>query len=206
MSTRTDRAEASALVLASICINLVMKDASLRERAGAYAAENQAPVPPSGITEDSLGLADLAVMQMARRALAGKGHAASALERVAEAIQAHQAHHNHPIQAMVVPIPNMADGASQSAGALALGSFLAEFAHKNPEIAEKFRAWMDEVRPDMEAGKYVTQDRIEGADQLLTMMAHLADQVAQREEAEGKRPESGVIDLEKLSREGHQET
>ena len=204
MTTRIDRAEASALVLASICISLVGQDEDLRERARAYAAEHQAPVPPSGISEQSLELADLAVMQMARHALAGKGRASQLLERVAEAIQAH-ASHQHPVQAMVVPIPDMTDGAAQSAGALALGSFLAEFAHKNPEIADKFRAWMEENRPDMQAGKYVTQDRIEGADQLLTMMAHLADQVAQREESEGQRPESGVIDLEKLGREGHQE-
>jgi hypothetical protein len=206
MTTRIDRAEASALVIASICISLTGQDPELIERAKAYATEHQAPVPPGGISERSLELADLAVMTMARRALEGKGQAASVLGQVAEAMKGHQ--HSHPLQAMVVPIPDVADGAAQSAGALALGSFLAEFAHKNPDIADRFRAWMDETRPDMKASEYVTHERIEGTDQLLTLMAHLADQVAQQHEHQHQhqhQDQPGDINLSKLVQEGHQE-
>jgi len=200
MTTRIDRAEASALVVASMCISLIQSDPELIERVRVYAKENGAPLPEQNISEHSLSLTDLAVMTMAKRAMAGKGHAASVLERVAEAMRG-------PHQTMVIPVPQIDEGAAQSAGALALASFAIEHLHTVPEAADAFRAWLDETRPDVKAGENVTQERLEASDQLLTMMAHMADQIAQHEEGHPRhaRPEpedGGEIDLDKLGPKG----
>jgi hypothetical protein len=190
MTTRIDKSEALALVLASMCISIISADPELIAKVKAYADDQDSPVKGAAITGFSLELADVAIMMMAKRAIAGRGHAAEAMAT----------HEGHEHQTMVIPVPNLDEGAAQSAGALALGSFAVEFLHKNADILTAFRRWLDENRPDIQAGEYVTQERVEAADQMLTMMAHMADQVAQREggHVHDPEPEPEKIDLRDL--------
>ncbi len=89
-----------------------------------------------------------------------------------------QARHEHRHrETVVVPVPHMEDGAAKSAGALAAGSFAVEYLHAVPGVLEAFNAWMDEVHP---GGKnhVATTAELKGADQVLTMMAHVAGKLA----------------------------
>ena len=55
-------------------------------------------------------------------------------------------------------------------------------------MSERF---MSDVHPDAGAEGYVTKDRLEEADRMLTMMAHVASHVADQEHAEPEDEPSG---------------
>ncbi len=161
------QAEAAALMMASLCISVVKDDPELVKRLRKLTRKSGAPFDDRQVSETALAMINLAVTSMALRAAEGGGFGQRAQGR----------HEHRHRETVVVPVPHMEDGAAKSAGALAAGSFAVEYLHAVPGVLEAFNAWMDETHP---GGKnhVATTDELKGADQVLTMMAHVAGKLA----------------------------
>jgi hypothetical protein len=173
--TKIGRAEATALMMASLCVSVVKADPELIKRLRKLAKKTGAPVEDTNaINEVALSLIDLAITAMALRAAEGGGQGDDAMRS-----QGRHASHQHRVSSVVIPVPHMEDGAAKSAGALAIGSFAVEYLHKVPGVREAFSAWMDEAHPGATNGKRNTEPgTLKEADETLTIMAHVAGQIA----------------------------
>jgi len=165
--SKIGQAEATALMMASLCINVVKDDPELVKRLRKLARKTGAPVDNGQVNETALTLIDFAVTAMALRAAKGDGYGERAAGR-----------HELRYETVVIPVPHMEDGAAKSATALAVASFAVEYLHAVPGVRGAFTAWLDEAHPGTGGPVKATQDQLEDADQVLTMMAHVAGKLA----------------------------
>ena len=170
--SKIGQAEATALMMASLCISVVKSDPENVKKLRKLAKKTGAPVDNGQVNETALTLIDLAITAMALRAAEGGGQGD-------QAVRSQGRHAGHRVETVVVPVPKMADGAMKSAGALSIASFAVEYLHSVPGVREAFTAWMDEAHPGTEGKSRDTGvSTLKEADETLTIMAHVAGRVA----------------------------
>ena len=98
---RVDKAEGTALAMASLCVTMIAEDPELIERLRREAVDSGSPFEAEVINARMLELIDLALMTMAMRALEGKSQASAVMRD----------HAGHDHETLVIPMPNIEDGA-----------------------------------------------------------------------------------------------
>jgi hypothetical protein len=165
MASTTVEASAAHMV-AVLCMQVVREDPELIARLQELARTTKVPFDADKLSADVIELAEMGVTVVGQRLLTGR-------TRVAE---------------FELPIPQVSNGTARAAGALAVGSFTTEFVHSSPDGLKAFAAWMTGKYPEMTAKLDISGDTIEEADQMLTLMAHVAGQLADGEGGDDDKP------------------
>ena len=128
-------------------------------------------IKPESLDESTLSMIELAVSTVGKNLLEFDG----------------------PVDEFSILVPR-GEGHSlwHSAGAMAVGSFATEYIRTDPERCKAFGTWMAETKEQPDAQEMCTPDRLEAADDLLTLMAHAA----------GHMVEAGVTGSEDIADEG----
>lgn len=153
----SDRNDSLGMAVASLCIELIYSNPELITRLQEHARKREAPFDAGKLDEQVLLLAD--------RLVTAHGYRAS-----------RRAQGQDTEKHLVVPVPTDAELAEQSAGALAIGGYMAEYMYENPEALAGFGAWWDEHHDPKGA---VTAERMEATDEMLTFMAAAVLSVAE---------------------------
>jgi hypothetical protein len=162
MGTSQAAASAStAHMIAVIALQMIREDPELVTRLQETARKARTPFNPDRVDEKALEMSEMALTIIGQKLL----------------------RHQGPLATFQVVVPHTVndEGLAQSAGALAVGSFTTEFVHSDPDEFEAFSAWMADKHPGSVDPREIKRSAIEGADQLLTLMAHAANVVAEAE-------------------------
>lgn len=150
----------TGMAVASLCVEMIADDPELIKRLQEHVRKREAPFEADRLDEHALRVTDMLLTT----------HGFKTAKEGRDSVHEH----------MVIPVPSDKETAEQSAGALAAGSYLAEYMHKHPEALAGFGAWWDEQHPG-DAGA-ITADRLEVVDELLTFMAAVVIRVTEGKE------------------------
>lgn len=164
MGTSQAAASAStAHMIAVIALQMIREDPVLVVQLQQAARKAKTPFNPDRVDAKALEMSEMALTIIGQKLL----------------------RHQGPLATFQVVIPHTGedDGLEQSAGALAVGSFTTEYVHSDPERFAAFAGWMSDTHPGAVEPREIKRSAIEGADQLLTLMAHAANVMADEPEA-----------------------
>lgn len=161
MPTQETVSASTAHMIAVIAMQVIREDPGLLERLRETAKRAEVPFDADKLNEMVVEMAEAAVTIVGQRLLQHEGALAE----------------------FRVLLPQIgSDGEIRSAAAFAVGSFTTEFVHSDPERFAAFGEWMLTDHPSGARGREITRGSIEDADQMLTLMAHVAGKILEAKE------------------------
>lgn len=145
-----------AHMIAVLCMQMVREDPGLIVRLQELAVKQEVPFEADKLDAGVIELAEGGVTMIGQRLLRG----------------------SPSMFAFDLPIPRIERGLERSAGALAVGSFTTEYIHTSAARFAAFSKWMTAKHPSAVEGTSIVRDAIEDADTMLTLMAHVANQIS----------------------------